>query len=130
MEEDNKRTAVVPAELREQFVAKLTERIRAGGAKNLTCPICGGKKFTLLDGYFLPIIQNDTSRMLLSGRTIPSFVIICANCGFMSQHSLGILDLLPKKAEQASPSPQPSTSVTPVTPLQQKGGSDSGNEKQ
>lgn len=63
----------------------------------LPCPRCNKQKFTLLDGYFNQSIQQSLQTgLVIGGPSIPSVVIVCENCGYMSQHALGVLGLLPK----------------------------------
>ncbi len=78
-------------EQKKQIVAALEER----GAK-LPCPRCGNPSFTLLDGYFNQTIQTDPKGMVIGGTSVPSVVIACTRCGYLSQHALGGLGLLPK----------------------------------
>jgi ribosomal protein L37E len=77
---------------KDKIIKVLTER----GA-NLPCPRCGNNAFTLLDGYFNQIIQEEPKGIVLGGRTIPSIIIACKRCGYLSQHALGVLGLLPKE---------------------------------
>ena len=77
---------------KDKIIKALMER----GA-NLPCPRCGNNAFTLLDGYFNQIIQNEPKGIVLGGRTIPSIVIACKRCGYLSQHAVGMLGLLPKE---------------------------------
>ncbi|MGD1120249.1 MAG: hypothetical protein ABR886_12345 [Dehalococcoidales bacterium] len=79
---------------KDQIIKALSER----GA-NLPCPRCGNNAFTLLDGYFNQIIQEEPQGIVLSGRTIPSVVVACKRCGYLSQHAAGVLGLLPKEEE-------------------------------
>jgi hypothetical protein len=71
---------------------------------NLPCPRCGNEAFTLLDGYFNQIIQEQPKGIVLGGRTIPSVVVACKRCGYLAQHAVGVLGLLskeePKPAEE------------------------------
>ena len=64
---------------------------------NSPCPRCGNTSFTLLDGYFNQTIQGGLKGLALGGPSIPSIVTVCSKCGFLSQHALGTLGLLPKK---------------------------------
>jgi ribosomal protein L37E len=83
-------------EVRKDGIIKaLTDR----GA-NLPCPRCGNNTFTLLDGYFNQVIQEDPKGIVLGGRTIPSAVIACNRCGYLSQHALGTLGMLPKDEDK------------------------------
>ena len=77
-------------ETRDKIIAVLTEK----GAV-LPCPRCGKSKFATLEGYFNPTVQKDLNTYVVGGDSIPSTVVICTNCGFMSQHALGALGLLP-----------------------------------
>jgi ribosomal protein L37E len=81
---------------KDAIIKALSER----GA-NLPCPRCGNNAFTLLDGYFNQIIQDEPKGIVLSGRTIPSIIIACKRCGYLSQHALGVLGLLPKEETRA-----------------------------
>lgn len=65
------------------------------------CPMCGKNQWVLADGYFNHHIQNQvTGGLVLGGPIIPAAAIICGNCGFISQHALGALGLLPKSEEE------------------------------
>jgi hypothetical protein len=66
---------------------------------NHPCPRCGNNNFTLLDGYFSQPIQQDLKGIVLGGPSIPSAVVVCNQCGYMSQHALGVLNLLPIKED-------------------------------
>lgn len=61
----------------------------------LPCPRCGTTDFQLADGYFNQPVQTDVSSMQLGGPSIPSVVVVCRNCGYISQHALGALGMLP-----------------------------------
>ena len=63
------------------------------------CPMCGHKHFVLADGYFLNSIQDNLNSISIGGKNVPAVVIICQNCGFISQHALGMLGLLPPNTE-------------------------------
>lgn len=82
----------IPEERKKEIVKALEER----GAK-LPCPRCGNQSFTLLEGYFNQPIQSELKGMVIGGPTIPSIVIACSRCGFLSQHALGALGLLPRE---------------------------------
>ena len=82
----------IPEDRKKEIVKALEDR----GAK-LPCPRCGNQQFTLLDGYFNQSIQMELKGMVLGGPSIPSVVIACNKCGFLSQHALGALGLLPRE---------------------------------
>lgn len=84
---------------KRHIIEVLTTRFKKFN-KPFICPMCGNGNFSLTDGYFQPVLQEDLTKLNLSGQTVPNISIICGNCGFMSQHALGTLGLLPKK-EQA-----------------------------
>jgi len=64
---------------------------------SLPCPRCGNDAFTLLDGYFNQVIQDEPRGIVLGGRTIPSVAVACKRCGYLAQHALGVLGLLPRE---------------------------------
>jgi hypothetical protein len=82
---------------------KIVETLNSKGAR-LPCPRCGNTSFTLLDGYFEQPIQSElVSRFIISGPSIPSVVVICNKCGYMSQHAIGVLGLMPNKEKKHEP---------------------------
>jgi hypothetical protein len=72
-------------------------KVLADRGVSLPCPRCGNDVFTLLDGYFNQVIQETPKGIVLGGRTIPSVAIACNRCGYLAQHALGVLGLLPKE---------------------------------
>jgi hypothetical protein len=69
---------------------------------NLPCSRCGQKEFTLLDGYLKhDIYKISNNKIIYDDRDIsfPCVSIICDNCGYISQHCLGILGLMPSKLD-------------------------------
>lgn len=87
--------AAFSEEDKSKIIAALTER-------NATrpCPRCGTTSFTILDGYFNHSIQPAISgNLMIGGPSVPTAIVACNNCGFLSEHALGVLKLLPKKAE-------------------------------
>ena len=77
---------------------KVIEAINKKGA-NKPCPRCGKDKFTLLDSYFNQPVQDKNTGFALGTNVVPCAVTYCNNCGFISQHALGILGLLKKKKD-------------------------------
>lgn len=74
----------------------------------LPCPRCGHNHFTLLEGFFNQPVSGDltgaTGPMALSSSpTVPSVVTACSKCGFLSQHALGVLGLLPPQRSAFGP---------------------------
>jgi hypothetical protein len=79
-----------------KIIAKLNEV----GAQ-LPCPRCGNQQFSLVDGYFANQIQQTVGDIVIGGGPmIPSVIAICNKCGFVSQHALGSLGLLPPQPER------------------------------
>ena len=84
-------------EIKKKLVAK---------APNLTCPMCSNKSFSMAEGYFMNTMQSDLSSIALGGQSIPTIGIICNNCGFVSQHALGTLGLMPKETKTNNDEPK------------------------
>jgi len=87
----------VPPEQKKRIV----EALEKAGAR-MPCPRCGNTSFSLLDGYFNQPVQTELGGLVLGGPSVPSVVVVCSKCGYLSQHALGTLGLLPKpSAEEA-----------------------------
>lgn len=82
----------------------ITETLRKRGAK-LPCPRCKNRNFAILDGYFNQPIQKSIpvriTDITSQGPFISSIVVVCTRCGYLSQHALSVLGLLP--AAEAQP---------------------------
>lgn len=61
----------------------------------LECPMCHNRKFELIDGLFFNALQQDANTLQLGGPSIPAVVLMCENCGMLSQHSAIKLGILP-----------------------------------
>jgi hypothetical protein len=80
---------------------RIVEALEKAGVK-LPCPRCTNDNFRLLDGYFNQPLQVELGGLVLGGPSVPSVVVVCTRCGYLSQHALGVLGLLPKeKREEA-----------------------------
>ncbi len=85
--------------LSEQRKQEIIKALDEHGAR-LPCPRCGNPNFILIDGYFNQTIQTELQGLVLGGPSVPSVVVACSKCGFLSQYALGILGLLPKEETQ------------------------------
>jgi len=86
--------------LRELLGRELDARLEREG-KKMACPMCGHKHLGFADGAHINLLQDDIDALRLSGQNIPAVVIICVNCGFMSQHAIGALIPLDKWREMS-----------------------------
>jgi len=87
---------LIPEAEKKRIVDKLTER----GVKT-HCPMCGHNHFIIADGYFNnPMQSGFQGGLVIGGPSIPTIAIVCGNCGFTSQHALGVLGLLPQNQNQ------------------------------
>jgi hypothetical protein len=68
---------------------KYEELLKSKGA-DLPCPRCNNSKFALIEGYLDNRILK-TATTMFSTSTVPSIVIVCCNCGYLSQHAYGVL---------------------------------------
>ena len=67
----------------------------------LPCPRCSNRTFVFIDGYLNQSLQKEVSSgMIIGGPSLPSVATICDKCGFISQHALGALNLLPSKRKE------------------------------
>jgi hypothetical protein len=79
-------------EQKQAIVTELGKKV-----PTLSCPMCKTNKFVLAEGYFNNTMQANFASVALGGPSIPTAAIICENCGFVSQHALGVLGLIPKE---------------------------------
>lgn len=83
-------------EQKKEIIEALTKSI-----PDISCPICHGKSFTIADGYaFSQLQENDLSFTMTGAKMIPSIYVICNNCGFMSQHALGVLKTIKPESKE------------------------------
>jgi transcription elongation factor Elf1 len=66
------------------------------------CPRCGHLHFSVVAETAIPIGDDPTNRLLLTEPVVPIVIIACGNCGFVTQHALGALELEPDVVEVAS----------------------------
>ena len=74
---------------------RLDEIIRALTSKNVTqpCPRCANKSFTVVGESYISI-QDDPNTLSVGGPSVPTAIVACDNCGYVTQHALGSLGLL------------------------------------
>jgi hypothetical protein len=89
--------------LKPEILVDIQKRIieRLNG-KNLICPMCQNNKFELLNGYLFETLQDSYTSVILGGSGVPTVGIYCLNCGFISQHAIGVLGLLKKEVDDKS----------------------------
>ena len=81
---------------REKIAKLLTDR----GA-SLPCHRCGKSQFTVLEAYSTFTLQeNPFKTMVLGGKVVPVALIACNNCGAITPHALGPLNLIPTAEEK------------------------------
>lgn len=85
--------------LSQEEINKILEELKKRGVSKM-CPMCGNPHFSIAPAYFVNLLQPSVSNLSLSGKSIPSIPIICTNCGFISQHAIGVLGIMPKEAQK------------------------------
>lgn len=91
------------SELTPEQKHRIVEALAKVGAR-LPCPRCGNTNFTLVDGYFNQPVQAELGGLVLGGPSVPSAVVVCNQCGYLAQHAIGVLGLLPESAgDEAQP---------------------------
>lgn len=82
--------------INEEGMQRIIAALEAKGV-TLPCPRCGNEDFSIVDGYFVHSIQKNLKSISLGGgKAIPTIGTICTNCGYLSEHALGSLGLLPQ----------------------------------
>ncbi|MDR1492682.1 MAG: hypothetical protein LBT05_08165 [Planctomycetaceae bacterium] len=83
--------------LNEEKKRKIREKIIEELPDTFCCPMCHNNDFSIADGYFLNNLQEQLYAYQLTTTALPTIGLICNHCGFVSQHALGILGLLPSQ---------------------------------
>jgi hypothetical protein len=80
-------------EKKKELIEVLDKRLKKRGTQ-LRCPMCSQPHFSIADAYIRNELQPDLKAVNLGGPSIPTIAIVCSNCGFLSQHAIGVLGLL------------------------------------
>ena len=76
---------------RDEIARKLEEK-----KATQHCHRCSHNSFTVLEGFSNIQIQEDlTAVLVIGGPSVPVALIACNNCGAITPHALGALDMLP-----------------------------------
>lgn len=75
----------------------IIRRLEERGA-NRPCHRCGHEIFSVIDNYsFMNLQEEITGPLIIGGSSsVPVVLVACANCGAITAHAAGALDLLPK----------------------------------
>jgi predicted RNA-binding Zn-ribbon protein involved in translation (DUF1610 family) len=67
---------------------------------NKPCPRCGHPHFNVVAETTIPLNDNPA---ILSADTsvVPTVIVACSNCGFITQHALGALDIVTAETAHA-----------------------------
>jgi predicted nucleic-acid-binding Zn-ribbon protein len=79
----------------DQIIAEFEKKVG-----KLKCPVCGNFDFQLANGFTRRDLSGDLDKLSVGGFNIPSISIICNNCGYILDFSLGIWDLIKKEGEE------------------------------
>jgi predicted Zn-ribbon and HTH transcriptional regulator len=86
----------------ERVSAALRERV-----ETLRCPMCTREQMVMAPWFFKHQVALHLEKAVVGGPTVPVAPLVCTHCGFMSQHSLGILGLLPWRSVATAEVQQP-----------------------
>ena len=76
---------------------RIVDALESRGAK-APCPRCGNPNFVLVDGYFAHSLQHSLQGFVIGGPAVPVAVVACQRCGWLAEHAIGVLGLLPREA--------------------------------
>jgi uncharacterized Zn finger protein len=71
---------------------RLNELVKALTAKgvNKPCPRCGNIKFSVVGETNIPL-QDDPNVFAIGGPSIPTVIVACDSCGYITQHATMVL---------------------------------------
>jgi predicted RNA-binding Zn-ribbon protein involved in translation (DUF1610 family) len=87
-------------EFNEELKEKIIVALRDRGAK-LRCPRCGGVEFGVVDGFHMTVLSRESDDIAIEGRTLVNAVVICTKCGYIAEHSMVGLGLVPPSETKA-----------------------------
>jgi len=79
-----------------EFRQRATDALKTKNAVK-PCPRCGNQSFTLIDGMFKHFLQLRLEDTAIGGPSVPTIVVGCTNCGWLAEHAMGALGLLPEQ---------------------------------
>jgi hypothetical protein len=92
------------SQLREVDRDSIIKALKRVGA-NAPCPRCGNTKFELLGEYDYMLANQGSNGSPPPGNhqapslMVPSVLVGCEQCGYLSAHGLGVLGVLPPDEE-------------------------------
>jgi uncharacterized Zn finger protein len=72
----------------DEVVSALTKK-----GVNLPCPRCSHAKFSVVGESLIPI-QEDPNVFSIGGPSIPTIIVACDNCGYITQHAAAPLGVM------------------------------------
>ena len=82
--------------------ARQKQIIDALNSKNvrMPCPRCGSPNFGLVGESFVSIQENPGS-FVVGGPVVPTVIVACNQCGYVTQHAQAALGIMKKGASDA-----------------------------
>ena len=74
----------------EKRVEEISRALTAKGVDR-PCPRCGNLQFSVVAEF--SIVLDESSSYGMGGRSIPTVIVACEECGYIAQHALGALGL-------------------------------------
>jgi len=65
------------------------------------CPRCKSLNFDII-GQTMLAINDDIKVLKIGGPSIPCAIVTCSNCGFITLHSIGILNLMNQSISESN----------------------------
>lgn len=70
---------------------RIVEALKGKGVTK-PCPRCGHLHFGLVAESSI-MIQSESGTFVIGGPVVPTVIVACNNCGFVTQHALGALGI-------------------------------------
>jgi hypothetical protein len=86
---------VVEKERSKQIIEALSKK-----GVNKPCPRCGHLHFGVVAETSIPV-SSEPALITVGGPVVPTVIVACNNCGFVTQHALGALGLVTEEAAHA-----------------------------
>ena len=77
--------------MKKEDLSKLVNKLNLSMPAGVECPMCHGRDFEVVDGVFTNSIQQSLNNFQIGGPSVPCVAFVCTQCGFLSQHAIGVL---------------------------------------
>lgn len=85
-----------------EYQRAVEERLQRLDA-NRACHRCGNPQHHVLPGFVSPMLQTEPANLIVGSPQVPCVAVVCAKCGALTTHALGVIGMMPVVREEPKP---------------------------